>query len=116
MTLAASQPWVFDSLVKCLESLPNLHTLEIRQMHHPSTISLQSALGGAKLPQIKSLTLPPATYPLLQHCHNVEDVTWVTRYQEQSSHQLFRYLASNRHPKVKRLVIPLVMQGDSSRK
>ena len=117
MTLAFSQPWsIFDSFVKCLESLPNLHTLEIRQMDNPSTISLQSALEGAKLPHIKSLTLPPAAYPLLQHCHNVEDVTWVTGYHEESSDQLLRYLVSNQHPRVKRLVVPLVMRGDPSRK
>ena len=106
----------FPLFVKCLESLPNLHTLEVRWMRHSRTTSLRSALKEVKLPQIKTLTLPPAAYPLLRHCCNVEDVAWVVGRREKSSDGLLRSLASNPHLNAKRLAIPLTSQVDSSRK
>ena len=81
-----------------------------------NTASLQSALKGVKLPQIRTLILNPAAYPLLQHCHDVEEVACVVGYHEKSCDNFFRSLTSNRHSKVKRLVVPLVVQPDLSRK
>ena len=106
----------FLPFVKCLEFLPNLHTLEIQSVNYSLTTSLQSALQGVKLPQIKTLILPPAAYPLLQCCRDVEDVVCVSGYQEESSDRLLKSLTSNLHSKVKRLVIPLVIQPGPSRK
>ena len=85
-------------------------------MRHSRTTPLRSALKGVKLPQIKTLIIPPAAYPLLQHCRDVEDVAWVVGRQEKSSDKLLSSLAPNRHSKVKRLVIPLAPQVDLSRK
>ena len=106
----------FPSFIKCLKSLPNLHTLEIGRIAGFSSTSLQRTLQGIKLPQIKTLILPPAAYPLLQPCWNVEDVACVVGYHEILFDMFFRSLASNRYLRVKRLVIPLVLRDDTSRK
>ena len=102
--------------VKCLESLPNLHTLEIGWTHRSITTPLENALKGVKLPQIKALVLPPAAYPLLRHCLDVEDVVCVAKYEaSMSSDEVLGTLTSNQNSKVKRLAIPLVSWGNSSR-
>ena len=117
--MAVHRPWyhpTFPPFVKCLESLPNLHTLEIGQLEDSNTPALESALQGVELPQIKTLTLPPAAYPLLRRCRDVENVACVVGYREGSSDGFFESLASNRDSKIKRLVIPLVLQADPCRK
>jgi hypothetical protein len=104
------------SFVKCLESLPNLHTLEITRVADYITTSLEKALKPVKLPQIKTLILPPAAHPLLEHCCNVEDVVCVIMSKTISSGEFLRSLASNRNSRVKRLAIPLFLWGNPSRK
>ena len=107
----------FPLFVKCLESLPNLHTLEMGWVNHSRTTTLfQSALKGVTISQIKTLILPPAGYPLLQRCPDVEDVACIVGYKEGPTDKFLKSLASNRHSKVKRLAIPLVLRADSSRK
>ena len=106
----------FPPFVKCLKSLPNLHTLEIGWVDNSITAPLQGALKGAKLPQIKTLILPPAAHPLLQHCRDVEDVVCAVRDQTTSLEGFLGSLASNRDSKVKQLAIPLVTWVNSSRK
>ena len=108
----------FTSLpfVKCLESLPNLHTLEIGWTDDSITTPLMKALKGAKLPQIMTLILPPTAYPLLQRCRDVENVVCVVKDKTPSFDGFLGSLASNRDPKVKRLAIPLILWADPSRK
>ena len=52
------------SFVKCLKSLPNLHTLEIKcsESNYPTT-PLKKVLKGVQLPQIKTLILPLTAHP-----------------------------------------------------
>jgi len=102
--------------VKCLESLPNLHTLEVGCGLSSITTSLKNALDGVQLPQIKALIMSAPFYPLLEHCHNVEDVVWLVEYRTVSSDEVLGSLASNQDSKVKRLAIPLFSWGHSSRK
>ena len=102
--------------IRCLESLQNLHTLEIGLVNESITTPLKNALEGIKLPQIKTLILHPATYPLLQCCYNVEDVVCVVRDATISSDEFLGSLASNRDSKVRRLAIPLFSWGNPSRK
>lgn len=102
--------------VRCLESLPNLHTLEIGQGDNSIATPLENAVKRIQLPQIKTLILPPTAHPLLRPCHNVEDVVWVIRDNTISSDEFLESLASNRDSKVKRLAIPLVSWGNPSRK
>ena len=106
----------FPPFVKCLQSLPHLRTLEMGWVDALVTAPLKSALKGVKLPQIRTLILPPAAYPLLRHCRDVEDVVCVVRCQTTFPDGLLRSLASNRNSKVKRLAIPLVMWPNPSRK
>ena len=100
--------------VKCLELLPNLHTLEI-WANSIMTTPLEKALKRVKLPQIRTLILPPAAHPILRHCHNVEDIiykvsklTWPFDGSPES-------LESNQKSQVKRLAIPLHLWPNSFR-
>jgi len=102
--------------VKCLKSLPNLHMLEIVWAGGSATNLLKDALKRVKLPQIKTLILPPAAHPLLRPCCDVEDVVCVFRYGSAPSGEFLRSLESNWDSKVKRLVIPLVLWANPSRK
>lgn len=103
--------------VKYLESLPNLHTLEIGFVdYYPRAPLLENALKGIKLPQVRTLILPPAAHHLLRCCPNVEDVDWVIGDKAVTSDEFLGSLASIRHSKIKRLAIPLVSQGYPSRK
>jgi len=108
--------FAFPGFVECLGSLPNLHTLEIARAHNRITTPLENALKCVKLPQIKTLILPPTAHPLLRHCHNVEDVVYVVGDEIPPSDEFLESLASNQDSKVKRLAIPLVLWGDPSRK
>jgi len=105
--------------VKCLETLPNLHTLEIGRANGDVTAPLKNALQHVELPQIKVLILPPTTYPLLQRCRNVEDVICVARNVRKeviSSDEFLGPLVSGQDSKVTRLAIPLVWCGNTSRR
>ena len=110
-------PWNGEGVfVECLKSLPNLHTLEIGLVRSvPRTALLQKALNRVKLPQIQTLILPPAAHPLLEHCPNVEDLDWVIGDRFATSDKFLRSLASIQDSKIKRLGIPLVLEGDPSR-
>ena len=102
--------------VGCLESLPNLHTLEVGQADSSITTPLESAIEHIQLPQIKTLILPPTAHPLLHHCCNVEDVVCVIRDSTISSDEFLESLVFNQDSKVKRLAIPPVSWGNPSRK
>ena len=106
---------IISLFVKCLESLPNLHTLEIGSMEG-ITSPLKKALKGVELPQIKTLILPPAAHPLLRHCCDVEDVTCVGGYETIHSEGFLGSLAFNLDSKVKQLTIPLVSWDNPSSK
>ena len=102
--------------VKCLKSLPNLHTLEIGCEENFATTPLKDALEDINLPQIKTLILPPSAHPLIRHSPDVEDVVCVVRHQTASPDGFLGSLASNRNSKVKRLAIPLILWGNPSSK
>ena len=100
---------ILHLFVECLESLPNLDVLEIGWTDEFIATPLKDALRGAKLPQIKTLILPPAAHPLLRHCRNVEDVVCLVGCKITSFDRFLGSLAFNRDSKVKRLAIPLVL-------
>ena len=104
--------WLF---VKFLESLPNLHTLEICGDQFMTT-SLKKSLKRVKLPQIKTLILPPNAHPILRHCRNVEDVVYMVRDRTWPSNEFLESLVSNQNSKIKRLAIPLILWPNPSRK
>lgn len=101
--------------VECLVSLPNLHTLQIGWTSDSISSSLKDALKGVKLPQIKTLIVPPGAHPLLRHCSDVEDVVCVVKDEPRSPDEILKSLASRQGSKVKRLAIPLILWPDTSR-
>ena len=98
-----------SEFIKCLQSLPNLHTLEIASCDPCPRKWKKLAPKRAKLLQIKALVLPPAAHPLLRHCPNVEDIDWVMRDRIMTYEELIGSLASTHNSKVKRLAIPLIL-------
>ena len=108
--------YIFFPFVKCLQSLPNLHTLEVGRADDFPGAPLKSALKGVELPQIKTLIISPPAYPLLQRCREVEDVVCMVVFPSMSPERVLRSLASNRDSKVKRLAIPLTICAHPSRK
>ena len=123
---------IIRQFVTCLESLPSLHTLEIGWTDDRITTDLKNVLRGiplnsksgsglvrgVKFPQIKTLILPPAAYPLLRHCCGVEGVICVVagRVMEPFYAGFLESLGSKRDSQVKRLAIPLAAWDDPSRK
>ena len=105
-----------SKFIKCLGSLQNLHTLEIGHEVGYNVSPPRPKFKGVKLPQIKTLILPPAAHPLLERCPNVEDVNWVIGGRAVSSYEFLGSLALIRDSKIKRLVIPLVLSGNPSSK
>ena len=106
----------FPPFVECLKSLPNLHTLSVGCARDPDTTPLKDALKGVNLPQIKTLILLPAAYPLLEHCPNVEGVLCPIRdITGPSSDGFLESLMFNQDSKVKRLAIPLALLPNSPR-
>jgi len=101
---------------KCLESLLNLHTLEVELWDRRITTPLKNAFKHVRLPQIRTLILPIAAYPLLKHCGNVEDVILGRIHTSVPSKKFIGALASIRSSKVKRLAIPPDLWNESSRK
>jgi len=106
----------FPLFVKCLESLPNLHTLAIGRTDSFTTDPLKNALKRRKFPQIKALILALTAYPLLKCCHNAEDIDCVVGDRPVHKEKLPEFLASIRGSKVKRLAIPLVSSCDTPSK
>ena len=80
------------------------------------TAPLGNALNCVELPQIKTLILPHPAYPLLQHCPNVEDVTYVVRYETALTDEFLKCFTSKQRPNVRRLAIPLTLWPNPSRK
>ena len=112
-------PWfsAIPAFVECLQSLQNLCSLEIGLGNFwPCAWKLKVVLKHIELPQIKTLILPPAAHPLLNHCPNVEDVDLVTGDRYMTSEEFLGSLASIQGSKVKRLAIPLVLPGSPSRR
>ena len=109
---------IIPLFVECLESLPNLYTLEIPRVDMRITGPLEKALKRIELPQIKTLVIPHPIHFLLRHCHGVEDIVCAVRYMDTdiSSDTILGSLVSNRDSKVKRLVIPLVSWVNPSSK
>ena len=94
--------------VECLESHPNIHTLEIPRAGMRITGPPERAPKRIELPQVKTLIIPPPIHILLRHCNGVEDVVRVVRYMNTKipSERILSSLVSNRDSKVERLATP----------
>jgi len=66
---------ILPAFANCLQSLPNLHTLELCHVHQEMTTKLKQAFEGKKIPSIRTVVLPTTAHHILRSCPNVEDVT-----------------------------------------
>lgn len=66
---------ILPAFANCLQSLPNLHTLELCHVHQEMTTKLKKAFEGVTIPSIRTVVLPTIAHHILRSCPNVEDVT-----------------------------------------
>ena len=66
---------ILPTFVNCLQSLPNLHTLELCHVHQEMTTKLKQVFEGTNIPSIRTIVLPTSAHHILRSCPNVEDVT-----------------------------------------
>jgi len=106
----------FPVFIEFLQSLPNLHTLEVRWWDPYDFFGepLGNVLKRVKLPQIRTLIIPPAAHPLLRYCHELEDINLVIVEGWMGySDSVHRSLASNQNSKIRRAAIPLFWESSS---
>ncbi|KAG6819257.1 hypothetical protein H0H93_013701, partial [Arthromyces matolae] len=65
---------VLSAFVQCLESLPNLHTLQVVRAHTQMTTHLKLAFEGHVLPQVRTVVLPDHAHNVLRSCPGVREV------------------------------------------
>ncbi|KDQ60174.1 hypothetical protein JAAARDRAFT_125597 [Jaapia argillacea MUCL 33604] len=66
---------ILPALVSCLESLPNLHTLQVVHAHAQMTSALGKAFENVSLPTIRTVILPSCAHNIIKCCPEVRDVT-----------------------------------------
>jgi len=66
---------ILPAFANCLQSLPNLHTLELCHVHQEMTTKLKRAFEGKTIPSIRTVVLPTIAHHILRSCPNVVDVT-----------------------------------------
>jgi hypothetical protein len=66
---------IIPAFARCLQSLPNLHTLELCHVHQAMTTRIKTAFEGVALPSVRTVVLPTIAHHVLRSCPNVEDVT-----------------------------------------
>ena len=89
---------ILPSFANCLQSLPNLQTLELSHVHQGMTTKVKKAFEGVAIPSIRTVVLPTVAHHILRSCPNVEDVTCT----DEDGSRLLGTIASN-CPKVERI-------------
>ncbi len=65
---------VLPAFVKCLENLPNVHTIQILHAHSQMTTMLKTHFEGHHLPTIRTIILPGHAHEILRICPEVRKV------------------------------------------
>ena len=60
-----------------METLPNLHTLQVCHAHSVVKTALETAFNGKQYPQIRTIVLPSSAHNILRACPRVADVTCI---------------------------------------
>jgi len=89
---------ILPAFANCLQSLPNLHTLELRHVNQEMTMKIKKAFEGVTIPSIRTVVLPTVAHNILRSCPNVEDVICIVG----DSSQILGTIAS-KCPKVERI-------------
>lgn len=66
---------VLPAFVKCLEHLPNLHTLQFLHVHSQMTTMLKTHFEGHTFPQVRTIILPSCAHNILRSCPELTSVT-----------------------------------------
>ena len=98
---ADNPPKTPGRFVKCLTTLPNLHTLEIVSMQGDEkiqsfAIALERTGTQLQVREVRTLVLPPTAHQLLRHCPNVEDLTCCATEPDEDSVESLAACRSNR--------------------
>ncbi|KAG8694030.1 hypothetical protein FRC08_008744 [Ceratobasidium sp. 394] len=79
VTVALSQDWnlgtVLPLFVRMLQSLPNIHTLQIPHIHYAMASALENAFRGSRFPSIRTVIMPNSAHEILRCCPGVESIT-----------------------------------------
>lgn len=59
---------VLPSFARCLEALPNAHTLQVLRAHTQMTTHLKNAFEGRSFPAIQTVILPSHAHNILRCC------------------------------------------------
>jgi hypothetical protein len=73
---------VFPAFAKCLQSLPNLHTLQIGGIIGPVEMPIKTAFKGYRFPQIQTIIFPTLAHHILSSCPQVRNVTCTGYHQD----------------------------------
>lgn len=90
---------ILPVFLKCLENLPNLHTIKIVFAPLSMTTAIKNAFENASLPTIRTVVLPAYCHEILRACPEVRSV-WCT---EQDGGKLVAALGKGKCTKVEEL-------------
>lgn len=66
---------ILPAFTRCLERLPNLHTLQIVHAHSQMSTALKDTFESKRFPQIRTIILPSCAQSVLRACPEVRHVT-----------------------------------------
>ncbi|KAG9090901.1 hypothetical protein FRC07_011987, partial [Ceratobasidium sp. 392] len=58
-----------------LQSLPNVHTIQIPHAHSAMTTALKDAFKGSSFPSVRTVVMPNCAHEILRCCPEVESIT-----------------------------------------
>jgi hypothetical protein len=76
-----SEGEVLSIFAQCLQSLPNVHTLQIAGVLRQATTAIKTAFKNHCFLQIRTIILPTLAHHMLSSCPQVEDIMCIG-YQE----------------------------------
>lgn len=68
---------VLPPFVKLLQSLPNLHTIQVPHAHSAITGALKGAFEGSSFPSVRTVIMPTCAHEILRCCPGTRDVTCI---------------------------------------
>jgi hypothetical protein len=76
-----SEGEVLSIFAQCLQSLPNVHTLQIAGVIGQAATAIKTAFKNHRFLQIRTIILPAPAHHVFSSCPQVKDITY-TSYQE----------------------------------
>jgi hypothetical protein len=73
---------VLSTFAQCLQSLPNVHTLQISGVIGQLATAIKTAFKGHRFLQIRTVIIPAIAHHILSSCPQVKDITCIGRPKE----------------------------------